>query len=81
VVKALLAIGGTLLVLGCVASVQSSDGILRLLPALILPLDRPFVAGPDIPPYLTQEGIFVAYLGPAALLTLVGAALWRRKSH
>ena len=79
-VKTFFAIGGVLLVLGCTASVQGSDGILRLLPALILPLDRRLVAGPDIPPYLTQTGILVAYFLPGALIALVGAVLWFRKN-
>jgi hypothetical protein len=81
VVKALFATGGTFLILGCAARLESADGILRLIPALILlPLGRTFVAGPDLPPYLTQEGIVVAYFVPGALLALAGAVLWYRKS-
>lgn len=78
--KVLISIGALLLVLGGVATTETSDGSLRLFPALVLPLGRPFVAGPDLPGYLTNSGIAAVYLLPATLFVALGGFLWYRSS-
>jgi hypothetical protein len=80
--KALIIIGALLLVLGGAATFQSADGSLRFFPAAFLPLNRPFIAGPDLPAYLTSSGIALVYLVPGAILIILGGVvLYRTNSH
>jgi hypothetical protein len=73
--KALIIIGALLFVLGFVAMSQTTDGALRFFPAALLPLNRPFIAGPDLPAHLTNSGIAVVYLLPGAVLLVIGGLL------
>jgi hypothetical protein len=73
--KGLGLLGVLFLAGGVVASLQSADATLRMLPALFLPLPTSLAAGPDLPPHLTTSGIVVVYFVPGALL-LVIAAMW-----
>ena len=70
-------IGSVLLVLGLAASLQDperGDPLgLRLFPALLFHLNRPFVGGGDFPASLSGAGIVAVYLVPGVLL--VGLAL------
>jgi hypothetical protein len=77
--RTLIVIGALLLILGAVATSQGADAALRFYPLIVLPLGRPFVAGPDIPPYLTTEGITVVYVIPGAALVMAGALIWYRR--
>ena len=65
-------VGLVLLGLGVAASLQAPEGGdllgLRLFPALLLPLKRPFIGGGDFPPSLSGTGIVAVYVIPGALL-------------
>ena len=73
--KALIIIGGLLFIIGIVAMSQTADGALRFFPAAILPLNRSFIAGPDLPAHLTNSGIALVYLLPGAVLFVLGGLL------
>lgn len=67
---------------GAIAAAQLSNGVdhlLLIVPANLLPISRPFIAGPDLPGHLTYEGIGVVYLLPSLILG-IGAFLLRRKT-
>lgn len=70
-------LGSVLLVLGMAASLQDperGDSLgLRLFPALLFHLNRPFIGGGDFPASLSGAGIVAVYLIPGVLL--VGLAL------
>ena len=75
-----LILGVVALVLGVAASLQDAERGdplgLRLFPALLLHLDRPFVGGGDFPASLSGVGIITVYLVPGLLL--IGLALLLR---
>lgn len=77
--KTLIIIGAFLFVLGGVAIAQTADGALRFFPAAILPLNRPFIAGPDLPAHLTNSGIALVYLLPGAVVFVLGGLQFYRK--
>ncbi len=75
-------VGGTaLLMLGLAASLQDperGDPLgLRLFPALLFRLPRPFIGGGDFPPSLSGTGIVAVYLLPGVLLLGLAFVLWR----
>jgi hypothetical protein len=73
-------ISGILLGLAAVADLGLQRGddpfALRLVPALVLRLPRPFIGGGDFPPSLSGPGIVVVYVAPAAVF--LALALWWR---
>ena len=73
-------ISGILLAFAAVAGFGLRSGgdpfALRLMPALALRLQRPFVVGGDFPPSLSGAGVVAVYVVPAAVFLAV--ALWWR---
>ena len=76
-----LVLGAALLVLGLAASLQDAERGdplgLRLFPALLFHLNRPFVGGGDFPASLSGVGIIAVYVVPG--LFLIGLALIFRR--
>ena len=73
-------ISGILLAFAAVAGFGLRSGgdpfALRLMPALALRLQRPFVVGGDFPPSLSGAGVVAVYVVPAAVFLAI--ALWWR---
>jgi len=67
-------ISGILLAFAAVAGFGLRSGgdpfALRLMPALALRLQRPFVVGGDFPPSLSGAGVVAVYVVPAAVFSL-----------